>query len=166
MKVILRGYGIRMTTEQKQIARAQARDMILTRGTAQRPQPPRDIILQSGPRGLLVTWNLPAGLNTDIQRWRVYKDNENTLYAEVNDRGTRQHFIEVTAGSTPPVVNVFVSSLNALGIESQKVQAQGQAATEAGAPTMPSVPPGYTAAGSGGGDKTSNYFQSRTPNTF
>lgn len=160
MKVIQRGYGIRMTTEQRQIARAQARDVTVTRGTAQKPQPPRDIILQAGPRGVLVTWNLPSGLNSDIQRWRVYKDDENTLYAEVNDRGTRQHFIETTAGSTPPVVNVFVSSLNNLGVESQKVQAQGQAAVEAGAPSMPSVPPGYTQTGSGGGDKTTNY-QSR-----
>jgi hypothetical protein len=100
---------------------------------------------------------LPAGLNSEIQRWRVYKDDENTLYAEVNDRGTRQHFIESTSGSTPPVTNIFVSSLNSLGIESQKVQAQGQAATEAGAPTMPSVPPGYTSGGAGGGDRTGNY---------
>lgn len=157
MKVILRGYGIRMTSEERQIARAQSRDLTLTRGTAQKPQPPRDIILQSGPRGVLVTWNLPAGFNSDIQRWRVYKGDENTLYAEVNDRGTRQHFIESSAGSTPPVVNVFVSSLNSLGVESRKVQAQGQSATEAGAPTMPSVPPGYTSAGSGGGDTSSNY---------
>src|SRR6266550_5606729 len=134
MKLILRGYGIRMTTEQKQIARAQARDVTLTRGTAQKPQPPRDIIVQSGPRGLLVTWNLPAGLNSDIQRWRVYKDDENTLYAEINDRGTRQHFIESTSGATPPTINLFVSSVNALGIESPKVQVQGAATAEAGAP--------------------------------
>jgi hypothetical protein len=157
MKVILRGYGIRVTSEERQIARAQARDATLTRGTAQKPQPPRDIIVQNGPRGLLVTWNLPAGFNTDIQRWRVYKDNESSLYAEIFDRGTRQHFIEATAGATPPVVNVFVSSLNSLGIESRKVQAQGQAAVEAGAPSMPSVPPGYTDAGSGGGGKGTGY---------
>ncbi len=155
--MIVRNYGVRVTTEQRQVARAQARDTTLTRGTAQVPQPPRDIIAQSGPRGILVTWNLPSGFNTDIQRWRVYKDDENTLYAEINDRGTRQCFIETTSGSTPPVVNVFVSSVNNLGVESQKVQQQGKAATEAGAPSMPSVPPGYNSAGSGGGNTRTNY---------
>jgi hypothetical protein len=157
MKVILRGYGLRMTSEERQVARANALEIVRTRGTAQIPQPPRDIITQSGPRGMLVTWNLPAGFATDIQRWRVYKDDENTLYADINDRGTRQCFIETTASATPPVVNVFVSSMNALGVESRKVQAQGQAATEAGAPAMPSPPPGYTSGGAGGGNKERNY---------
>lgn len=153
-----------MNTEQKQVARAQARDATLTRGTARLPQPPRDIIAQSGPRGVLLTWNLPAGFNTDIQRWRVYKDDENTLYAEVNDRGTRQHFIEATSGATPPVTNFFVSSLNSFGVESQKVQVQGTAAVEAGAPSMPSVPPGYTSGGAGGGTRTANYARTANPN--
>jgi len=165
MKVILRGYGIRMTTEERQIARAQARDTTLTRGTAQKPQPPRDIIAQSGPRGVLLTWNLPAGFNTDIQRWRVYKDDENTLFADINDRGTRQHFIETSSGSTPPVTNYFVSSLNSLGIESQKVQVQGIASVEAGAPTMPAVPPGYTDGGAGGGNTRTNFTRGGI-NTF
>src|SRR5712664_4744580 len=112
-----------MTSEQRQVARATARDMVLTRGTAQTPQPPRDIIAQAAPRGIFLSWSLPSGFNTDIQRWRIYKDDENTLYAEIFDRGTRQHFIETTAGANPPVTNLFVSSLNSLGIESQKVQA-------------------------------------------
>jgi hypothetical protein len=157
MKVIMRGYGIRMTTEQRQVARAQARDTTLTRGTAQKPNPPRDLFVQAGPRGLFITWSLPAGFSSDIQRWRVYKDDENTLYAEINDRGTRQCFVEATSGATPPVVNLFVSSLNSLGMESQKVQIQGQSATEAAAPAMPGVPPGYNSGGAGGGDLGSNY---------
>jgi hypothetical protein len=159
MKLILRGYGIRMTTEERQIARAQARDMTLTRGTAQKPQPPRELIVQQAPRGLFLTWSLPPGFNADIQRWRVYKDDENTLYAEINDRGTRQCFVEATAGASPPVVNLFVSSLNSLGIESQKVQVQGQAATEAGAPPMPGPPPGFTQGGAGGGNTRTNFQQ-------
>jgi hypothetical protein len=160
MKVILRSYGIRQTPEEKVVAKATARDLTLTRGTAQKPQTPRDIISQAGPRGLLVTWNLPAGFNSDIQRWRIYKNDENTLYSEVNDRGTRQCFIEATAGTSPPVTNVFVSSVNALGVESQKVQVQGVSAVESGAPSMPSVPPGYNQAGSGGGNTGSNYTRS------
>lgn len=152
MKVILRGYGIRMTSEQRQIARATARDMTVTRGTGQVPQSPRDIIIQSGPRGFLVSWNLPSGFVTDIQRWRVYKDNESTLYAEINDRGTRQCFVEATAAASSPVVNIFVSSVNSIGVESPKVQAQGQALTEAGAPAMPSSSPAFT-----GSDTSANY---------
>lgn len=157
MKAIVRGYGIGMSTAQKQLIRSQAADVTRTRGTARKPSPPRDIQVQSGPRGLFVTWGLPSGFNTDIQRWRVYKDNEAVLYAEINDRGTRQCFIEATAGSAPPVTNVFISSVNSLGVESQKVQAKGSATTEAGAPSMPGVPPGYT-SGSGAGIN-SNYLQ-------
>ncbi len=149
MKVILRNYGIRMTNEEKQIARAQAADMTRTRATAQIPSPPRNLILQAGPRGILVSWSLPAGFNTDIFRWRVYKDDENNLYADIADRGIRQCFVETSAGSSPPVTNIFVSSINSLGYESQKVQAQGQSAVEAGAPVLPpSTPP---TGGSGGG---------------
>jgi hypothetical protein len=164
MKNVLRGYGVNMTAQERQRARSEAINLTLTRGTAQVPQPPRDLITQAGPRGLLVTWNLPAGFNTDIQRWRVYKNDESTLYAEINDRGTRQCFVEATAGSSPPVTNIFVSSLNSLGAESQKVQIQGTASVEAGAPAMPTVPPGYNQAGSGGGDTGTNYAGGR--NTF
>lgn len=163
MKVITRGYGIRMNTEQRQIARSQAADDTRTRGTAQKPQPPRNIVCQNGPRGIFVTWNLPTGFSTDIQRWRVYKDDENTLFQEINDRGTRQCFIETTAGVTPPVVNVFVSSVNALGVESQLVQVQGTAAVEAGAPPMPNVPPGYNQGGAGGGNRSTNFRQAPRP---
>lgn len=157
MKAIVRNYGVGMSTVERQEERAKASDFTRTRGTARKPYPPRDVICQSGPRGILVTWNLPQAPSFDIQRWRVYKDDENTLYAEINDRGTRQCFIETTAGTTPPVVNVFVSSLNALGAESQKVQAQGSATSETGAPSMPSVPPGYTQGAAGGGDRDTNY---------
>lgn len=165
MKAILRGYGVGVTVAQKQISKATASDATRTRGTAQKPNPPQDIQVQSGPRGLFVTWGLPSGFNMDIQRWRVYKDNEDTLYAEVNDRGTRQCFIEATAGTTPPVVNVFVSSLNSLGVESHKIQAQGKSATETGAPAMPNVPPGYTSGS--GANLAANYLQnSRFPGGF
>lgn len=157
MKCILRNYGIGMNTVKRQAERARAADFTRTRGTARVPLPPRDIIAQAGPRGILLTWNLPERNYLDIQRWRVYKDDENTLYAEVTDRGTRSHFIEATAGSSPPVTNFFVSSINSLGVESPKVQVQGSAAVEASAPSMPSTPPGYTQTGSGGGNRTTDY---------
>jgi hypothetical protein len=164
MKCILRGYGVNMTVQEKQLAKAQAINMTITTGTGQAPQPPRDLICQPGPRGILLTWNLPSGFNTDIQRWRVYRGDENTLYAEIADRGTRQCFVEATAGSSPPLVNLFVSSINTFGRESAKVQVQGVAATEAGAPTMPNAPPGYSSGGSGGGDTSGgNCFTGDVP---
>ncbi len=155
MKCILRGYGVNMTAQQKFIARTQAADMTRTRGTSTAPQPPREVMLQPGPRGILAVWSLPAGFNSDIVRWRVYKNDENTLFTEIADRGTRQCFVDATAGSSPPVTNIFVSSINNLGVESTKVQAQGTAATEAGAPAMPTVPPGYNSGS--GYNKNSGY---------
>lgn len=143
MKVILRGYGIRMTTEQRQIARSQARDMTIARGTGQKPQMPRDVFVQPGPRGVLINWRVAAGFTEDIAGFRIYKDNEQSLFAEIRDPNTTQHFIEATAGATPPVTNFFISSFNKLGIESPLVQVQSAAITEAGAPTMPSTPPTY-----------------------
>lgn len=152
MKAILRGYGIRMNTEQRQVARASASDMVRTRGVARTPGAARDLIPQPAPRGIFLSWSLPAGMTDDIAGWRVYKDDEKTLYVELHDRGSRQHFIETTAGATPPVTNLFVSSINALGVESRKVQIQGTALPESGAPAMPSSPPGYTSGRSGGGN--------------
>ena len=138
------------TPQESQIKLQQASDLLKVRGTPQRPQPPRDIVVQSGPRGLFVTWKTQDKQFADIVGWRVYKDDETTLFHEIKDRGTRQIFIETTAGATPPSVNVFISAVNARGVESPKIQAQGAALAEAGAPAMPGPPPGYTAESSGG----------------
>ena len=80
------------------------------------------------------------------------------LFADLKDPNTTQHFIEATSGTTPPVTNIFVSAVNALGVESNKVQAQGASTAEAGAPAMPSTPPTYTTpytgpSGGGGGHR-------------
>jgi hypothetical protein len=58
--------------------------------------------------------------------------------------------------SAPPVTNIFVSCINAGGLnpESQKIQAQIQSVAEAGAPSVPGVPPGYTDENAGGGDRS------------
>ena|SRR5579859_8134655 len=118
-------------------------DFLRTRGTAKRPDPPRDLIAQSGPRGVLLTWNNPQ-VYFDIVGWRVYKSDESTLYTEIRDRGNRQCFVESTAATTSPTANFFVSSLNALGLESQKIQIQKAALNESGAPAMPGAPSGFT----------------------
>ncbi len=158
MKVILRGYGIRMTTEERQTARTQASDMVRTRGTGKVPGMPRDVFLQPGPRGILVNWLPPAGFTSDIVGWRIYKDDETKLFADLKDAHTTQHFIEATSGTTPPVTNIFVSSVSNLG-ESAKVQAQGSAVAETGAPSMPATPPTYTTPYTGGGGRTGGGFQ-------
>lgn len=100
---------------------------------------------------------------TDITGWRIYKDDESTMYAEIRDRGTRQHFIESSAGASPPTGNFFISSMNVLGIESQKVQVQGKATVESGAPVMPPSPPGYTQGGAGGGNTSSGTREKQLP---
>jgi hypothetical protein len=125
---------------QKQKARIQAADYLRVRGTKQLPEAPRGLYIQPGPRGFLVSWSLPVNFD-DIVGWRLYKDDEGSLYQDIRDRGIRQKFIDATAGATPPTVNVFVSSVNAMGYESPKIQGQGSALAEAGAPPMPAAPP-------------------------
>lgn len=139
--------------EQQAAERVRTADFLRVRGTSKPPALPTDLQTQAGPRGILLTWKLPDKYQ-DIIGWRVYKDDENTLFQDIRDRGTRQAFIPTDAGASPPVVNLFVSSVNALGIESNKVQSQGKAAVEPGAPTMPTVPPGYNNENSGGGNQS------------
>lgn len=151
MKVILRGYGNGMTLTQRQNARTQAADTTRTRGTSKVPLPPQGVVCQPGPQGILVTWNYPQ-FNEDIQRWRVYKNNETTLYAEIKDRGTRQCFVDGTSGVP---INVLVSSLNMSGVESPKTVSKGTPAASTAA--VPNVPPEYTQINSGGKDKTTDF---------
>ena len=132
------GVPVNITSE-----RQKALDALRSRGTLKLPQAPRDIIAQSGARGVFLTWGLPQ-VYFDIVGWRIYKTDENTLYTEIRDRGNRQCFVEATASATSPVTNFFVSSVNQLGRESQKVQVQKAAANEANAPANPPPPPGYT----------------------
>lgn len=142
------GQPVNVTTQ-----RQQTLDFVRNRGTAKLPSAPRDIVAQSGPRGVLVTWGLPQ-VYFDIVGYRVYKGDENTIYTEIRDRGNRQCFVESTAGSTPTVTNIFISALSQMGKESQKVQVQQKATSEAGAPAMPGSPPGYTSYSS---NRTANY---------
>lgn len=130
--------------DQKHSVRVQAAERMLVRGTSRTPLSPKDVFLTSGPRGILVNWRPAPGHTEDVAGWRVYKDNESSLFAEIRDPKTTQHFVEATASATPPVTNIFVSALNKLNQESPRVQAQGAALTEAGAPAMPSTPPTYS----------------------
>ncbi len=129
-----------------------AQDYLRHSGSERRPQPPRGVIAQKASRGFTLVWSLPQAFR-DIVGWRVYKDSEGSLYKEISDRGNRQIFIEASANGAPNVA-VFVSSINAYGRESRKVQIIGSASAESGAPAVPSAPPGYTSERSGGADRT------------
>jgi len=133
--------------------RQQVTDYVRQRGTSRQPNPPRDVQVISSARGVLVLWSLPPGDATDISGWRVYKDNESTLLDKIPDRGTRKYFVDATSGSTPPTINIAVSSVNQLGVESTKVMATGKATAETGAPAIATTPASYTSAG--GSDITS-----------
>lgn len=137
-----------MSTVERQNARAQAADIVRTRGTSRTPQAPISLAAQPGPQNLLVTWDYPP-VNSDIQKWRVYKNDENTLFTEISDRGNRQC---VVFGTNAVPLNVFVSSVNAFGMESPKAFVQGtpSAATAA----VPGVPSGYNSVASGGGNRS------------
>ena len=121
--------------------RQQVTDFVRQRGTEKRPNPPRSIIPQAAPRAVQITWGLPPGDASDIAGWRVYSGTESNLVGKISDRGTRQYLVPATAGQS---INIFVSSVNALGVESTKVQVQASAITEAGAPSLPTVPSGFT----------------------
>lgn len=141
MKCIIPNYGVGMNTAERQVARAAGRDMTKARGTTRIPLPPRGPMAQSGPNGVLLNWAAPEGFSGDIVGWHIYKDNENSLFATVSNPNTTQYFIAASSGSTPPVTNFWIASINALGIESPLVPVQGSAAVQAGAPSVPSTPP-------------------------
>lgn len=127
------------------LRRQVATDFIRQRGTGQPPDPPRDLIAQSAPRGVQVTWGLPASGGADIAGWRVYSPDETTLIAKLPDRGARQYIVPATAGASPSSINVYISAVNQLGVESGKILVSGKATAEAGAPSQPAPPPGYSA---------------------
>ncbi|MBV9179878.1 MAG: hypothetical protein JO356_01085 [Acidobacteria bacterium] len=143
MKIIRRNYGINMTPNERIQARRDAQDTTITRGTDRKPDPPRDVIATAAPRGVLLNWR-PPFYATDLAGYRVYKDSETSLFAEIRDPLATQHFVDCTAGTTPPTTNFFISSVSKIGRESQKVMIQGSATAETGAPAMPVTPPTYT----------------------
>jgi hypothetical protein len=140
-----------MSARERQQLKSQAHDLMFLHGDARRPEPPRDVYAQPGSRKSLITWKLPVN-SFRVARFRVYLGDESTLFRETPDIATRSADIPLTAGASPPVMNVFVSAVSVDGIESTKVQVQASSTAEAGAPSDPTPPPGYTSEGPGGGD--------------
>jgi hypothetical protein len=143
------------------LEKQQAANHIRARGTPSKPATPRDLQIQSASRGALLSWKLPVS-HDDISGWRVYQGTESNLVAEIRDKGTRQVFVPLDAGSSPPKANFFVCAISTLGRESAKLMGQGSALSESGAPNVPTVPPGYTGESAGGGNRSSQRFNGET----
>jgi hypothetical protein len=125
-----------------------AKAFIRQNGTTSRPQPPRNLQAQSGSRKILTTWDAPI-VADGIVGYKIYTENENSLLDTLSDPNVRQYSVPASAGSSPPTKNIFISSFSKNN-ESVKVQIQGKASVEAGAPTDPSVPAGSAASGTTG----------------
>jgi len=117
-------------------------------GTTARPQPPRNLQAQSGSRKVPVFWDAPI-VADGIVGYKVYTENEGSLLDTLYDPNVRQYSVPASAGSSPPTKNIFISSFSKNN-ESVKVQIQGKASVEAGAPTDPAVPPASSASGNTG----------------
>jgi hypothetical protein len=93
---------------------------------------------QGGNSKLVVTWNAPED-DVGVSRYNIYKDDENGFYGSV-PVSMRRYDVAVTSGTTPSASAVYVSSVNALGKESNKVQAIGTPVVDTGAVADPSPP--------------------------
>jgi hypothetical protein len=95
----------------------------------------------------------------DVTGYRIYVGTEKNLAIQVRDRGTRQMFVPLQAGVSPPTNNVFISTVNGFR-EGPKVQVQVAAVANHYVPGVKPMPtPDYLNQFSGGLDKT----QSGTP---
>lgn len=120
-------------------ARARAVTQVRTHGTQRLPATPRGVTVQPGQGGALVTWHLPERYN-DVTGYRVYTGTEKNLSIQIRDRGTRQVFVPLSAGATPPQNNIFVSVVNAFR-ESGRVQVQSKAQPDNTTPPTTGTPP-------------------------
>jgi hypothetical protein len=118
-------------------------------GLSDSVKPPRNLQYQAGSRKALVTWDAPEDV-TGVIGYRIYTSNENSLLDTISDPNVRQYNVPCSAGSSPPVKNVFISAFSKQR-ESAKPQIQVKALAEAGAPTDPIPPPGSAASGDTGG---------------
>jgi len=106
-------------------AKRRSGDLFNARGLATRPPPPRNIIVSGTHAVLIVKWDAPAfPLVNYVNGWRIYLDTESNLVASISDAALTTY--QVSIGDTQKH-NIFVSSLNRMGLESRKVQAQGSA---------------------------------------
>ncbi|MGA2648642.1 MAG: hypothetical protein ABSF15_28495, partial [Candidatus Sulfotelmatobacter sp.] len=101
------------------VEKANVTNLTRVSGTASLPEAPRDVQVQPAAGGVLVSWKLPVN-HDNVAGWRVYLNTESNLAAQIRDKGTRQQFIPLSSGATPPTSNIMVSAFTTLGRESAK----------------------------------------------
>ena len=151
--------GLQLGADHSGLARNKVRAVTQVRahGTQRIPDLPRGLVVQPGAGGALVTWHLPLRYD-DVTGYRIYVGSEKNLAIQIRDRGTRQIFVPLTAGATPPTSNIFISAVNGFR-ESGRIQVQTAAQPDAGTtppptPTVPQPTPDFLNQFSGGFDKT------------
>jgi hypothetical protein len=132
--------------------RNDATTQVRTHGTKRLPAPPRSIVAQAGQGGALLTWHLPTRYE-DVTGYRIYVGTEKNLSIQIRDRGTRQIFVPLAGGTTPPLNNVFVSVVNGFR-EGPRRQIQIAALSDSAPQVIPSPPNTFLDQFSGGLDKT------------
>jgi len=135
------------------IEKANVTNLTRVSGTASLPEAPRDVQVQPAAGGVLVSWKLPVN-HDNVAGWRVYLNTESNLAAQIRDKGTRQQFIPLSSGATPPTSNIMVSAFTTLGRESAKVVKPAAALTQTSTTIVPTVPPGYTEEEAGGANRS------------
>jgi hypothetical protein len=108
--------------------------------------------VQPGQGGALLTWHLPVRYG-DVSGYRVYVGSEKNLAIQIRDRGTRQVFVPLSGGDTPPTTNIFVSAVNGFS-EGGRLQVQTAALPTSATPVVPQPTSDYLNQFSGGLDKT------------
>lgn len=121
-------------------------------GTQRIPAMPRGLIAQPAQNGALLTWHLPTRYD-DVTGYRIYTGTEKNLAMEIRDRGTRQIFLPLAAGTQPQLNNIFVSVVNGFR-EGPRQQIQSAALPASAAPSVPFPTLDFTGMFSGGLDKT------------
>lgn len=153
--------GLQLGPNHTDLARTKVRAVTQVRahGTQRIPDLPRGLVVHPGAGGALITWHLPLRYD-DVTGYRIYLGTEKNLAVQIRDRGTRQVFVPLTGGATPPLNNIFVSVVNGFR-ESGRVQVQTAAQPDAGTttppattPTVPQPTPDFLNQFSGGFDKT------------
>ena len=134
--------------------RVRAVTQVRAHGTHKIPDATRGIQVQPAKGGALITWNLPTRYD-DVTGYRIYVGSEKNLAIQLRDRGTRQQFVALAAGDTPPNNNIFVSAVNGFR-EGPKVHLQAAALPDTDpAPSATTIPSkDFQNVFSGGLDKT------------
>jgi len=111
-------------------------------GSRRQPQPPRNLQNQPGSFKGVITWSEPQD-NRGITDYIVYLDNETSPYVRTGISSKRVE-VPIISGSTRYVA---ISSVNAAGVQSQKVPfkavSNGDQYNGGSTGTSPTAPPSW-----------------------